>query len=131
MKAFAAIPLALLNGPFLWGISQATEIQVSLGDAMAVGTVASVIPSAFMIWAGLVARKVGKAQEAHAAEMRPWREDVLQRIKGVETTCSTCNIGQFREEIIQVLHGKTEQYQAALSEIELRVITLETEAEDA
>ncbi len=102
MKAFAAIPLALLNGPFIWGISQATEFQVSLADAMAVGTVASVIPSAFMIWAGLVARKVGKAQEAHAAEMRPWREEVL--------------------------HGKTEQYQATLLELELRVIALEGDA---
>ena len=131
MKAFAAIPLALVNGPVVWfgvkllDLIQSTRFEVSMEAAMAVGGVASIIPSAFMIWAGLTAKRMSRMHEEHIAKMEPWREVVLQRIQAVETTCSSCDVKQFREEIIQVLHGKTDQYQAALSELELRVISLE------
>ena len=137
MKAFAAIPLALVNGPLVWtgfrawSIVQETDIVLSMADAMAIGGVASIIPSAFMVWAGMTAKRMSRMHEEHIAKMEPWREVVLQRLQAVETTCSSCDVKQFREEIIQVLHGKTDQYQAALSELELRVISLETEAENA
>ena len=127
MKSLLVIPLALLNAPVVWVVAQVTSFEVSLADAVAIGGVASVIPSLFMVWAGITVRRMNALHRDYAEKMRPWREEVLQRLTGVETTCSACDIKQFRKEIVQVLHGKTDEYQASLSELELRVSELEKE----
>ena len=127
MKSLLVIPLALLNAPVVWVVAQVTSFEVSLADAVAIGGVASVIPSLFMVWAGITVRRMNVLHRDYAEKMRPWREEVLQRLTGVETIVRNCDVSEFREEIVQVLHGKTDEYQASLSELELRVSELEKE----
>ena len=127
MKSLLVIPLALLNAPLVWVVAQVTSFEVSLADAVAIGGVASVIPSLFMVWAGITVRRMNTLHRDYAEKMRPWREEVLQRLTGVETIVRNCDVSEFRKEIVQVLHGKTDEYQASISELELRVSELEKE----
>ena len=127
MKSLLAVPLALLNGPIVWGFAQVTHFDVSLADAIAIGGVASVVPSLFMVWAGMTARKMNRLHHEHIMKMQPWREKVLQRLTGVETIVKGCDVSEFREEILEFLNRKTDEYQVSFSELELRVSELEKE----
>ena len=127
MRSLLALPLALLNGPIVWGLGQVTHFDVSLADAVAVGGVASIVPSLFMVWAGMTAKKMYVLHKDHVTKMEPWREDVLQRIKGLETVVRNCDVSEFREEILEFLNRKTDEYQVSFSNLELRVVELEQE----
>ncbi len=134
MKSFLVLPLTTVNASVVWvgakvydWLVQTTDLVISLEAAIAIGGVASILPSAFIVWSGWHAKKLTGLHQNYIAKMEPWREEVLQRLTGVETTCSSCDIKYFREEIIKVLHGKTDEYQATLAGLELRVVNLEEE----
>jgi len=126
LKSLLTLPAAVANGGLIWLAGQLTSFDVSIGDAAAIGGVATLIPSAFMIWAGWNVRAVRKAWDEDRGQVRDWRArhaewqlDLVQRVASLETVVE--RLVDLREEVLNLLDGHADHVTAKLTAFELKL----------